>query len=315
MVNGANDPTPPDMANNLENKDMAKLTAYDVITNKVIAQLEEVQASNWTQPWVSTGSAGLHLSMSTGKAYRGINQFLLMMSGRCDNRWGTYKAWQEKGAQVLKGEKGTQVVFFNLFEKTRDDGSVDKIPFAKLYTVFNAEQVEGAPALPVVESEVSEAERDAAVEEWIAASGADIRHGQSGAYYKPTADYIGMPDLEAFTPMGDSSASDTYYGTLLHEMTHWTGHRSRLDRLESFIKFGDDAYAFEELIAEMGAVFACAALGVEATPRPDHAEYIAHWLKVLRKDSRAIVSAAKQAQLAFEYIDAFSTPTELSEAA
>jgi antirestriction protein ArdC len=284
---------------------MAKLNAYDVITNKVIEQLEQVDPDNWSKPWVSAGNCGLHVSMSTGNAYRGINQFLLLMSGCSDNRWGTYKAWQDKGAQVNKGEKGTQVVFFNIFEKAKDDGSVSKIPFAKLYTVFNAGQVEGAPALPVVEK-VLEPERNAAVDQWIAATGADIRHGQVGAYYKPTADYIGMPDFEDFKAMGDASSSDTYYGTLLHELTHWTGHRSRLERLDSFKKFGDDAYAFEELIAEMGAVFACAAHGIEATPRPDHAEYIAHWLKVLRKDSRAIVSAAKQAQLAFEYIDAFS---------
>ena len=284
---------------------MAKLNAYDVITNKVIEQLEQVDPSNWSKPWVSAGNCGLHVSMSTGNPYRGINQFLLLMSGCSDNRWGTYKAWQDKGAQVNKGEKGTQVVFFNIFEKTKDDGSVSKIPFAKLYNVFNAEQVEGAPALPIVDK-VSEPERNAAVDQWVTATGADIRQGQVGAYYKPTADYIGMPDIEDFTAIGDASPSDTYYGTLLHELTHWTGHRSRLDRLDSYKKFGDDAYAFEELIAEMGAVFACAAHGIEATPRPDHAEYIAHWLKVLRKDSRAIVSAAKQAQLAFEYIDAFS---------
>lgn len=294
---------------------MAKLNAYDVITQTVIAQLEEVQASNWTKPWVSTAQSGLNVSMSSGDAYRGINQFLLMMSGRTDNRWGTYKAWAGKGAQVMKGEKGTKVVFFTVFEKDNEKGGVDKIPFAKLYTVFNGEQVEGAPALPVVERPTSTAERNAEVEEWVAATGADIRHGQSQAFYKPTADWVGMPDFADFQPLGDSSASDTYYGTLMHELTHWTGHRSRLDRLEMFGKFGDDAYAFEELIAEMGAVFACAAHGIEATPRPDHAEYISHWLTVLRKDSRAIVSAAKQAQLAFEYLDAFSTPTELSEAA
>ena len=284
---------------------MTKLNAYDVITNKVIEQLESVDPDNWEKPWVSAGNCGLHVSMSTGNAYRGINQFLLLMSGRSDNRWGTYKAWQAKGAQVNQGEKGTQVIFFNVLEKSKDDGSISKIPFAKLYNVFNADQVQGAPALPVVDN-ASEPERNAAVDQWVAATGADIRHGQVGAFYKPTADYIGMPDIEHFNPMSGSSASDTYYGTLLHELTHWTGHRSRLDRLETFKKFGDDAYAFEELIAEMGAVFACAALGVEATPRPDHAEYIGHWLRVLRKDSRAIVSAAKQAQLAFEYIDALS---------
>ena len=113
---------------------MAKLNAYDVITQTVIAQLEEVQASNWTKPWIGTAQSGLNISMSSGDAYRGINQLLLMMSGRSDNRWGTYKAWAGKGAQVMKGEKGTKVVFFTVFEKDNDKGGVDKIPFAKLYT-------------------------------------------------------------------------------------------------------------------------------------------------------------------------------------
>lgn len=295
---------------------MAKQNAYEVITAKVIKQLETVDPTNWNQPWFTTGTEGLHTNIVSGKAYRGINQFLLLLfSPYSDTRWGTYKQWAEKGAQVRKGEKSTQIIFFNTFEKEQDDGSIKKIPFAKFYNVFNAEQCENAPALPVVERPASTAERNAAIDAWVAATGADIRHGQSGAFYKPTADWVGMPDMDTFRPMGESDATQTYYGTLMHELTHWTGHRSRKDRFEMFTRFGDESYAFEELIAEMGAVFACAALGIERTPRPDHAEYLAGWLRVLKKDSKAIVSAAKQAQEAFEFLDAFSTPVELEQAA
>ena len=292
-----------------------KANAYDVITAKVIAQLESAEAGQWQKGWVSA-AGGLATSMSTGKAYRGINQLVLMWAGLPDRRWGTYKAWQDVGAQVPRGAAGTAVLFFSTFDKKDKAGlkTGETGAFAKISYVWNASQVENAPALPVVETP-NLAQRNAAVDEFIANTGADIRHGQAGAFYKPTADWIGMPDRDLFVDTETSSATEGYYSTLLHELAHWTGHRSRLDRVfEGSKRFGGEAYAFEELVAELASVFACAEMGVEAEPRADHAQYLASWLKVLKSDNRAIVTAAKHAQAAVEHLQSLQEP-EVSEAA
>lgn len=290
-----------------------KFNAYQSITERVIRQLEKVESNGWTKSWVGDGIFGFNVSMSTGDAYRGINQLLLMFEGRSDARWGTYKAWAAAGAQVRKGEKGTQICFFNTLKKERTDGTVDQIPFLKLYTVFNAEQVDNAPAAEP-RPEPTPIERMAAVDAWIKATDANIRHGGDVACYSPTLDLIQMPESEQFVDQTDGTRAQNYYGVLLHELTHWTGHKSRCNRDFSG-RFGDEAYAFEELIAELGATFACAALGIEAEPREDHAKYLKSWLKVLRGDNKAIVTAAKQAQLAFEFLDAFSTTEQAAKAA
>lgn len=288
----------------------SKFNAYDHVTNKIIDLMDQ-HGTGWVKPWASTGGNGLQISADSGKAYRGINQLLLLCSEFGDHRWATYKAWQRMGAQVRKGEKGTSILFFKPLEITdKQTGEEKTIPMARVYTVFNADQVDGAEPLPIADLP-NEAERLSAVEAFVSATGADIRHGQSGAFYKPTADWVGMPNREAFTSTEHSTATECYYSTLLHELTHWTGHRSRLNRDQSN-RFGDQAYAFEELVAELGAAFACAALGISNEPRPDHAQYLAHWRAVLKKDNRAIVTAAKLAQQAFEYLEA---PADNNESA
>lgn len=286
---------------------MAKFNAYDSVTATIL-DLMSTHGSNWIKPWGVNGG-GLQVSAETGKAYTGINQLLLMSSQYADNRWGTYKAWKRMGAQVNKGEKGTQIIFFKPLSITdRDTGEEKNIPMARVYTVFNASQVEGVA--PLEKPQDGTGERIKAVEAFVSATGADIRHGHSGAFYKPTADWVGMPNLESFLDTDASTATENYYSTLLHELSHWTGHRSRLDRKLDQSRFGDSAYAFEELVAELGAAFACAALGITNEPRPDHAQYLASWVRVLKKDNKAIVKAAKLAQQAFEYIEGLATEGE-----
>ena len=274
-----------------------KQDTYQIVTDKIISLMEE-HGTDWSKPWKVQGiNAGIPYSMSTGEAYTGINALLLGWSGHSDMRWGTYKAWQEKGAQVRKGEKATQIIFFKVLQKENKEGNIDKIPLMRTYSVFNAAQCDNVPALPEVKA-LTECERIQKAEQFIAASGADIRHGdESRAYYVPSHDFISLPRAEHFNTM------QGYYATLLHELTHWTGNSSRLDRLKS-TGFGSDLYAKEELVAEMGSAYLCALLGIEDEPREDHAQYLNCWIKQLKEDKYAITRAASAAKKACEFLQA-----------
>lgn len=162
--------------------------------------------------------------------------------------------------------------------------------------MFNVEQIDGLPASFYEPATVEPSEtRIAKADAWAVATGADIRHGGSQAFYSPKGDFVQVPPFAAY------AEPERYYSTLTHELTHWSGAKARLDR--TFGKrFGDQAYAFEELVAEMGAAFSCARLGIENETREDHASYIASWLKVLRADKRAIFTAASKAQAACDYL-------------
>jgi antirestriction protein ArdC len=165
--------------------------------------------------------------------------------------------------------------------------------------VFNLEQVDGwqppRPATPDPKRVLVEVER------FVMATFADIRIGGDRAYYRPGTDHIQMPDRDRFTGTETIDATESYYATLLHELTHWTGHAARLDRDLSG-RFGREGYAMEELVAELGAAFLCSDLGITNRPRPDHAAYIAHWLAVLKKDTRAIFTAASKANEARRFL-------------
>jgi antirestriction protein ArdC len=206
------------------------------------------------------------------------------------------------GAQVRKGERCSPVVFWKISDKEAQDGDEDGVEddrrsrvFARGYSVFNAAQVDGyaAPALPVL----PEVERIDHAEAFFAATGIEVRHGGARAYYRPGEDRVQMPPFAAFR---DAVA---YYATLAHEATHATGHASRCAR-DLKGRFGEEAYAAEELVAELGAAFLCAGLALVTEPRPDHAAYVASWLKVLRGDKRAIFTAAAKAQAAADWMHA-----------
>jgi antirestriction protein ArdC len=285
-----------------------RIDVYTQVTNNIIAAIE-AGAGDWQMPWHRSGE-GLNrpVNIDTNNAYRGINVVSLWVAAQArgfgTGTWGTYRQWQNNGAQVRKGEKASLVVFYKEFdvEETTDDGETEhgKRLMARASWVFNADQVDGyaAPPLPTPKDPVQvldEAER------FIAGTGAIVHHGGSRAFYRPSDDIIQMPERERFLGSATSSATESYYATLLHELTHWTGHDRRCDR-QFGKRFGDDAYALEELVAELGAAFLCADLGVTLTPRPDHAAYIDNWLKVLKADKKAIFTAASQAAKATDYL-------------
>lgn len=214
--------------------------------------------------------------------------------------WLTYKQPTALGAQVRKGAHGALVVYADRLTKTETNEqgqeSEREIPFLKGYTVFNVEQVDGLPTHFYAKAQAPQpVARIEQAEKFFAATGASIRHGGNRAYYAPALDHVQMPPRESF------KVAESYCATLTHELMHWTSHPSRLAR-ELGKRFGDNAYAAEELIAEMGAAFLCADLGITPETRTDHAEYLAHWLHVLKADNRAIFAAAAQARRAADFL-------------
>jgi antirestriction protein ArdC len=215
--------------------------------------------------------------------------------------WMTYKQAMSLGAQVRKGEQGSLVVYADRITKTETDDqgkeSEREFAFMKGYTVFNVEQIDGLPEQYRAQSETPPppVERIEHAEQFFTATHASIRHGGNRAFYAPSLDVVQMPPRESFRDAA------SYCATLCHELTHWTAHPTRLAR-ELGKRFGDHAYAAEELIAEMGAAFLCADLGITPEIHEDHAAYLAHWLQVLKTDNRAIFTAASQAQRAADYL-------------
>ena len=268
----------------------------DDITASIIEKLQTGTAP-WVKPWVSTVQDA-DKNLISQKAYRGINRVILMVSTMANGypvpTWATYKQWQSIGANVRKGEHGTRIVFFSPVEKIdKATGETESYAMIKGYTVFNAAQVDGV-TLDAPVSEPSAFEQHQAAEAFIEKTGARISHGGDKAYYIPSADRIQLPDRSSFVDPA------SYYATALHELTHWTSHASRCDRDLSKGKFGNAEYAFEELVAELGAAFTCADIGVKG--QLQHAEYIGHWIKVLQSDNKAIFKAAALAQKAADYL-------------
>lgn len=279
---------------------------YQTVTDKIVAALESASGGKFVCPW-NRGGITMPESVA-GRPYRGMNTLLLWLSaeerGYNSPIWGTYKAFTEKGAQVRKGEKATHVLFWKSIKKENKDDptKTDTFLFARAYAVFNADQVDdykhktGNAALP-------ESERDATAEEFFSEVPANVIHGGNRAFYSMKDDSIHLPAFADFHSAG------SYYATRAHETVHWSGAESRLNR-EFGKRFGDEAYSFEELVAELGAAFLCATLGLENEPREDHASYLAHWLKVLKADKHAIFTAASQAQKAVDFIIGQTEGTE-----
>jgi len=281
---------------------------YTTITNRIIEQLE-AGTRPWLKPWNAEHAAG-RISRplrSTGQPYSGINIIVLWMtaetSGFISPFWLTFKQALELGGNVKKGEHGSQIVYASTFKKkeTSETGEEieQEIPFHKQYTVFCADQCEGLPKhfYQLVEPPQEKIERIEAVERFCANTKADIRYGGNQAYYAIHGDYIRLPPIETFRD------AESHAATLLHELTHWTRHPSRLNR-DDFgrKKWGDEGYAVEELIAELGSVFLSADLLITPEVREDHASYIDNWLKVLKDDKRAIFTAASYASRAVDFL-------------
>lgn len=280
---------------------------YARVTNAILADLER-GVRPWTKPWSAKHLAG-RISRPlrhSGQPYSGINVVLLWSEatarGYTAPIWMTFRQALTLGAHVRKGETGSNVVYADRVKRTEtgDDGhDIEReIPFLKAYSVFNVEQIEGLPSAytALAEPTLDSQRRIAHAEAFFAALGAEIRHGGNSAYYAVGADYVQSPPFESFID------PERYYATLAHECTHWTRHPTRLDRDFGRLKWGDAGYAREELVAELGAAFLCADLGLELTPREDHAAYLGHWLHVLKGDKRFIFSAAAHAQRAADFL-------------
>ena len=292
-----------------------KTNIYQVITAKIVAMIESGHA-DYKAPWHAPGAAGLPLNAATHAEYRGANILSLWIDAQLRGYplavWASYRQWQGLGAQVRKGEKGSIVVFYKRVETTSPDAEdhdkAGKLKFlARASHVFNAAQVDGYE--PKEMPQPADFQRMREVEAFVAAVKAKVDHGHSVACYRPGTDTIEMPKPEWFMASATSTAEQSYYAILLHELTHWSGAPHRLNR--TFGKrFGDKAYAFEELVAELGAAFMCAAFGISTEPRPDHAGYVSSWLEVLNRDPKAIFTAASKAQEAFEHLAYLATKNE-----
>ena len=272
---------------------------YQSVTDEVIRQIEQ-GAPPWAKPWAGGASMAMP-RRATGEFYKGINVLLLWSSasrnGYAGDQWFTYKQAQAVGGQVRKGEKATTVVYAGAIEK--DDGDkLNKVFFMRGYAVFNRDQIDGFCPLPVAAPVTpgEYGEINLASETYFQNTGAIIRHGGNRAFYNRAGDFIMLPDAGQFTEAAH------YTATKAHEVVHWTSAESRCNR-ELGKRFGDNAYAVEELIAEMGAAFLCASLGIDCQPRIDHASYLASWLKILKADKRAIFTAASAAQKAVTFLD------------
>ncbi len=273
---------------------------HQEVTDKVIAAME-ANPGQWTKPWSVNGRPK---NATTGRRYSGVNILLLGMAGASkgypSGSWASYKQWQDIGAQVNAGEKGTSIVFASSFTPKDAEPDTKAIPFLKSTKVFNAAQVDGYTAEET--TPMSTVQRIKDVDQFTHATGADVRHGGDRAYYTPAQDFIGMPELSSFKDTDTGTATENMYGTLLHELTHWTGHKSRCDR-EFGKRFGSQAYAAEELVAELGSSFLCAGLGLSQEPRKDHAQYMNSWIALLKSDKRAIFTAASKASQAVDWLE------------
>lgn len=270
---------------------------YQNITEAVIAALA-AGTKPWVKPWDADAIGGaIPWNIQTGAAYRGCNVLALwatsMKKGYSTNAWATFKQVQELGGKVRKGEKATSGVYFKRTERTDEvSGEVTTIPHARAFYVFNLDQLEGVN-IGEAQSGPTPFATNTEVETFIQRTGADIRVEGRFARYYPAHDLIQLPERERF------GRAEDFYATALHELTHWTGHGSRLAR--SFEgRFGDKAYAFEELVAELGSAFLCARLGVRGELA--HEDYIGSWLEILGNDSKAIVDAASLAQKASDFL-------------
>ncbi len=294
----------------------ARGSLYQEVTDRIIAALEQGRVP-WVQPWGGAKAGlGLPKNAATGRRYSGVNILILwgavIDKGFALQSWLTFRQALDLGGNVRKGERGATVCFADRFipkgelERARQDGEEpEAVPFLKRFTVFNVAQCNGLPEHVFAGAPVlPEREIVPHAEALIAATAADIRIGGDRACYVPSGDYIQVPLQPAFFEQIN------YYRTCFHELGHWTGHPSRLNRDLSG-RFGSNPYAREELVAEMASAFMCAALGIVPTVR--HADYLGSWLDVLREDNRAIFRAASHASKAADFVLAFRPDAATAE--
>jgi antirestriction protein ArdC len=286
---------------------------HSEITDQLIAAIE-ADPGKPCMPWRrASGPLFMPVNALTRNAYNGINVVSLWVAAECLGYsapvWATYRQWTELGAQVRKGEKSSLVVFYKEYESEPDPDKADddgKRRVARASHVFNASQVDGY-APPDAPQPLGPIERLEAVDRFIVATGARIEHGGDRAFYRPSTDHIQMPEEGLFCGTDTMTRSEGYYATVTHELTHWSGAKQRLAR-DMGKRFGDSAYAAEELVAEIASAFLCAELGITQDTRADHAQYVAQWLQLMKEDSRAVFAAAAKASEAVAYLKRLQPP-------
>jgi len=271
---------------------------YETVTNSIIAELEGGTAP-WAKVWDSQAGGILPVNISTRRLYNGINIPILWAAaskrGYPTHEWLSFKQALAMDACVRKGEKGTTIVFVKKIPNADAEAELKSITVLRTYSVFNVSQIDGLTPTPPTERPA--VPRVDHVEAFVKATKAEVRHGSYEPCYIPSEDAVCLPAIEHF------NGAEHYYATLLHECVHWTGAEKRLNR-QLRNRFGTKDYAAEELVAELGAAFLCAHLGVKGELR--HAGYIGSWLKLLKEDSRAIFTAAAKASEASNYLRSFS---------
>jgi antirestriction protein ArdC len=280
---------------------------YSRVTNRIVEQLER-GVRPWHQPWNARHAAGsiTRPLRHNGQPYKGINILMLWdaaeQQGYACPIWLTFLQVKHLGGSVRKGQRGSPVVYANKFTTAKHDDAGDEIEeehfFLKEYTVFNVEQCDGLPEQfsRLAECPKGNGECIEHAELFFASTGAKIENGGNRAYYAIDSDSIHIPPRETFRD------SESHASTVAHELTHWTRHPSRLNRDLGRKRWGDEGYAIEELVAELGATFLCADLSISPEVREDHASYIENWLKVLKDDKRVIFTAASHASRAADFL-------------
>lgn len=291
------------MADNKIEVEDTKKDFFQDITDKVISAMENGD-KDWKRTWDKLGTSNPYNPL-TGTEYSGINKIALSFAGHKDPRFLTFKQASELGYQIQKGSKSHTIIHFQMNEKEVEnketkEKEIVKIPSVKYFNVFNAEQIVGIPRLSTEETN-KQFDEIKNVEELILKSGANVIHGTNQPCYVPGEDLIRMPQKEQFhTPID-------YYSTLLHEMTHWTGHETRLDRLKQG-GFASKSYAHEELVAELGSVFLSSKSGIALNDEhyKHHSQYLNGWISILKDDKNALYKAASQAQKATDFVMQYS---------
>jgi antirestriction protein ArdC len=278
-----------------------KRDLYAEVSARIVAELE-AGAAPWVKPWSATPGANTPCNAVTNRPYSGCNVVLLWMAqaaGYRTPRYLTFKQALELGGNVRRGERGVTVFFVKRLQVADRDGAEGDtkiVPIMKAYTVFNVEQCENLPDRVLTLGEIKPRnpdERGPTIDEFLVCSGAEIREGAGEAYYRLGDDFISLPRFEAF------KSAAHFYGVAFHELGHWTGHKSRLDR-DLRHRFGERAYAAEELVAELCAAFLCAEFSLDGDLR--HSGYIQSWIGLLKADTRAFFTACSKAQAAADYL-------------
>jgi len=286
---------------------------YAEVTGRIVQELER-GAAPWVRPWSPTAGQNVPQNAVTNRPYSGCNVILLWLArnrGWATPRFLTYKQAIEVGGNVRKGEHGTKVYFVKQLQITDGDGEADArlVPMLREYTVFNVDQCEKLPDNVKAGKPIrvrNPDTRDVLADQFLRSTGAEIREGYGEAYYAPRHDFISMPAFEAF------KGADYFYNVAFHELTHWTGHKSRLDR-DLKNRFGSRSYAAEELIAELGAAFLSAEFGFDGDVR--NAGYITSWIELLKADKRAFFTACSKASKAVDYLRGLALADSVAAAA